>query len=55
MLCAICDASGYPRRLHRAVHYEGPREDLSPPGEAAGGQIGFPQTPQMAANTCADI
>lgn len=52
MLCASSDALGYPRHLHRAAHYKVPREDLSPPGEAGGGQIGFPQ---MAADTCANI
>lgn len=45
----------YPRHLHKAARYKGPREDLSPPGEAAGGRIAFPQTPQMAADTRADI
>lgn len=55
MFCATCGAQGYTRDLHRAARYKGPREDLSPPGEAAGHWIGFPPTPQIAAETCADI
>lgn len=38
-----------------AAHGKGPREGSSPTGEATGGQIGFPQTPQMAADTCANM
>lgn len=55
MLSATCDVLGYLRHLHWTEHYEGPSEDLNPPEETAGGQIGFPQTPQMAADTFANI
>lgn len=55
MLYAACDVLGYPRHLHRAACYKDLREDVSLPGEAAGDQIAFPQTPQIAAEICADI